>query len=187
MNYAYSIPFDRMTSAGSSVADFWRLDYSRSAMTGLDETELYETQGLGGPQGRLIFFNYKEETDPEPVKRGAMWADRVTINWTGDQNDPDVAPYQLDITRNDASEPADYDATLDSYTDWDRLWYHLLGTPDFDDRKPSPVATRAEALEETTLEAFANVEWTDFTLLDDLVSANGFELGSATAWSDVVP
>jgi hypothetical protein len=186
MNYAYSVPFRITTAQGTNVADHWRLDYSRKAMRPVNETALFETPGLNGPAGRTVRFNIAAEDDEEPLKRGLHWATGSYIDWNFE--DPrNEGPYPQDLTRNSEDDDPHYDSTLESYTDWDRLWYHLVGTSDFEDREPWPFASPAEGLYEATIEAFNNVEWIDATVLDELIFENGFELGSTTAWSDTVP
>ena len=187
MNYAYVSPINVVTQQGTNLADYWRLDYSRKAMIDLDESSLFETQGLGGPGGRYVYYNSADEMDPQPVIRAISFANRLHMNWNQDNVDPDPAPYSLDITRNSSSDSAHYDSTLESFTDWDRIWYHLVGTSDFDDRRRWPFASPAEGMDVDTIQAFYNVEWIDTTVLDDLIFENGFELGSTTAWSATVP
>ncbi len=186
MNYSYIAKIPVITAQGTDVSDAWRLDYSRSTMRPLDETKLFEMPGLFGPSGRLVRFNGAAETDPTPVVRVQSWANRPYINWNRNE-DRDEGPYAQDITRLREAAPPHYDATLESFTDWDRIWYHIGGTPDFDDRQALPYADVSPGLERDAIIAFHDVEWIDLTALDDVVFANDFELGSTTAWSDTVP
>ncbi len=187
MNYAYVSPWNIITAQGTNVADYWRLDFSRRAMIDLDETKLDEAKSLQGPAGRVVFYNSAAETDPEPVVRAISRANRPTMNWNRNSEDPEPATYQLDISRNDGDDDPHYDSTLESFTDWNRIWYHLTGTEDFNDRERWPFAEPADGMDVNTIRAFYNVEWIDTTVLDDLIFENGFDLGSTTAWSETVP
>jgi hypothetical protein len=187
MNYAYVSPWNIITAQGTNVADYWRLDFSRKAMIDLDETNLDEAKSLQGPAGRVVFYNSAAETDPEPVSRTISRANRPTMNWNRNSEDPESATYQLDISRNDEDDDPHYDSTLESFTDWNRIWYHLTGTEDFNDRGRWPFAEPAKGMDVDSIQAFYNVEWIDTTVFDDLIFENGFELGSTTAWSETVP
>ncbi len=187
MNYAYVSPWNIITAQGTNVADYWRLDFSRKAMIDLDETNLDEAKSLQGPAGRVVFYNSAAETDPEPVSRTISPSNRPTMNWNRNSEDPEPATYQLDISRNDEDDDPHYDSTLESFTDWNRIWYHLTGTEDFNDRERWPFAEPADGMDVNTIQAFYNVEWVDTTVFDDLIFENGFELGSTTAWSATVP
>jgi len=59
----------------------------------------------------------------------------------------------------------------------------------FDDRQPWPYAERMidVGINEDSFFDIQNADWVDQTALGDLVFANGFELGSTTAWSETVP
>ncbi len=122
MNYAYSEPWDKITNQGTNAKEVWRLDYSRSALRTLEEGALLETEGLDGPSGRMILFN--SSADGVPSRINIAWASASEVDWNFSQV-IESDPYPLDVS-NLLSRAASHD-TLHSFTDWDRLCYHLSG------------------------------------------------------------
>jgi len=184
MNYTYQVPWNKTTNQGTNAKEAWRLDYSRSVMRTIDETELIETVALLGPSGRKIFFNTAPEGTSPKLSIG--WANAAEIDWDFDMA-IDLDPYELDISGISSLQETSFDR-LASHRDWNRLWYHLSGNSNFDDRQPWPFASPTQpGLGIDTIEAILDTEWNDQTALGDLIFENGFELGSTTAWSETVP
>ena len=185
MNYMYQMPFDSPTVQNTNAREAWRLDYSRLAMRSLDETQLVETDGLDGPEGRRILFNSAPENLDPNINIG--WARADELDWNNNSM-IEASSYQLDVTRVRSSHSPNYD-TLMSYSDWDRLRLGASDSAYFDDRQPWPYAERVieVGIEDEAFLEIQNAEWVDQTALGDLVFENGFELGSTTAWSEAVP
>jgi hypothetical protein len=184
MNSAYGEPWDKITLQGTNAKEIWRLDYSRGAMATLDEEEMQENQGLDGPLGRMILFN--SAAAGEPSLLNFVWAQAPWVDWNF-SDAVDGFPYPLDISRLDPEISEDTYDLLVSYADWDRLWYQLSGTPHFNDGIVPGAGQTSPEISGELIESILSADWVDQTALGDLVFANGFELGSTTAWSDTVP
>jgi len=182
MNYAYAVPYLVDDPEGHNFADYWRLDYSRSAPHDLDENNLMESDGLNGPRGRAILFN-SSPTSPSVKTFG--WAKSPMVDWNNNHF-IDPSPYPLDISRSTESQDVSHDI-LKSYTDWDRLWYHLSGAPTFNEEAASDPSFIREGMSLNDMDDLLSGDWVDQTALGDLIFENGFELGSTTAWSETVP
>ena len=184
MNYSYQTPIDVTTNEGTNFREAWRLDYSRQAFNAVNEMELVETEPLGGPQGRKIFFNSAPAGDPP--QPSIVWASAPEVDWNNNtiiESDP----YGRDVSRIVSTEPAVL-SNLVSYTDWDRLWYHLSGDFNFEDRRPWSFASPVEeGIDIDSIQNILGAEWIDQTALGDLIFEHDFEVGSATAWSETVP
>jgi hypothetical protein len=182
MNYAYAVPYLVADAQGNNFADYWRLDYSRSAPGALNENTLVESEGLDGPSGRAILFN--SSSSSMPVKSFG-WANSPVIDWNNNGT-TDPTPYEQDLTHTTAFQDSSLDV-LRSFTDWDRLWYHLSGHPTFDEGLPPDASSVEVGISLSEMDDLISGEWVDQTALGDLIFENGFELGSTTAWSDTVP
>ena len=182
MNFSYMVPWLIDDPQGNSFADYWRLDYSRSAPRTLDENDLLEADGLNGPSGRAILFN-SAQTSPSVKTFG--WANSQVVDWNN-SGDIDPDPYPLEIARMLETQDIAHDI-LESYTDWDRLWYHLSGQPTFGGPVPTDPGSIRSGMSLDAIEDLVSGEWVNQIALGDLIFENGFELGSTTAWSATVP
>jgi len=190
MNYFYAYPIHKVTQQGTNVEGIWRLDYSRSTLATVDELEIRETDPLRGPRYRKIIFN-SAATDEPPV--GAVADADSTVDWNanGLMNEPTA--YRQNLNRITMEQPADLQV-LESFTDWDRLWYALSGAFTFDSTKTStastfsasPAPTPGPDLENEVFEEILALDWVDQTD-PSRIFADGFESAATLAWSSWIP
>ncbi len=196
MNYRYVVPYDVETDEGTNLADTFELDYSRSAMGSvildgaaqselvLDEFSLRESEPIAGPSGRRMFFNSALFSDPMPVNHTVAWAEGPSVDWDNDGViDPGTLDVPIDLTRMPGSALVDYQQNLRAYTDWDRLWYHLSGAPNFEDAGVRGTQRFSVGIPFSVIEAFLSIPAFDQTTL---IFKDGFELG-LEPWSATVP
>jgi len=186
MSYAYQYPRDKVTAQGSNAMHFWTLDYSRKAAITLNENQLKEGIGIDGTPGRFIIFN-SAPAGSAPVLTVAN-AIASEINWDYAPPFPDPNPVQRDVNRFRSSQAVNYDAALVSYRDWEELWYHLSGDPDFADG----VAARDVAAIQPNMDLEAEMEilsaeWVDMTGDSDKIFFDDFEYGDTSAWTSRRP
>ena len=190
MSYIYQNPWDVQTNQCTpqhctNAQDAWHLDYSRKKAASLDELFLDESEAPDGTPGRQMIFNSNPDNSPgSAINIAAANAD--SIDWNFSQGPPDPSSYPLDISRiawniNEGYHP------LISYTDWDRLWYHLSGSVNFEDGVGRNLDTIQPNINAETIQSILNAEWIDQTALTNEVFWDGFETGDLSAWSDTVP
>ncbi len=181
MTYTYQNPWDVVTNQGTNAQAAWRLDYSRKTATTLDEKRLKEDQALVGAPGRQIIFNSKPESSPGSALN-IGFANAPSTDWNSNQGPPESVPYPLDISRINWNEGASLD-TLDSYTDWDRLWYHLSGKGEFEDGVGRNLDSIQPNIGPDAIDSILSSEWVDQTALTPEVFWDGFETGDISAWT----
>ena len=198
MNYFHYAPWTGLTAQGTTGRDAWTLDYSRHALSSVNEEELYENQGLQGPltcrQGNppilrpcKILFNSIPVADPPDdtgflITIGHPFLDE--IDWNNDgiiSSDPLMPTVDTNrpgaINRCTAAANPVVLENLDSHIDW-----NVLVLPPQSDSQtrssdapngPNPLETREMDQFEyfTILEA----DWFDQTAPTDEMLKDGFE------------
>lgn len=192
MNYAYAVPWPAQTSQGTHARDAFVLDFSRQALSSLDESVLIESDGLDGPPGRKILFNSAPNDLPK-ARLTLGWASAPAVNWNHDfdQNSQPVIDTEplipsIDINRFafNRSEMCGGEeipsslGILRSYSDWDRLQLGLTGVTQVPDSALLPGAAPSEGgLDMDTILSILQADWVDQTVTGegDLIFSDGFE------------
>jgi probable HAF family extracellular repeat protein len=116
-----------------------KLDYSRRPLKDLDESNLTEATGVGGPVGEQTAFF----VPPPPAGAQVVVADDAPIDWNND-NDAVDTKVSGDVN-NSGGDPT----TLAGYDDWDNLVYSFKNSPNFGDgAHPRVNASREITLQE---------------------------------------
>jgi len=195
MNYFYAFPFPGFSVQGTDSRDLWSLDYSRHASGPINENELREDQGLGGPDmcrqasppslvECKMLFNSKPVNEPDEVVLTMAYASNTTMDWNNDNMiQGGVLMPTVDTNRFRAMNQCTGNLTPinlenhESYTDWDVLTIEpppdpisrAAGRPD----GPTPPAL----LEMDQFEFFSilEAEWFDQTAPATPIFSDGFE------------
>jgi hypothetical protein len=123
-----------------------KLDYSPTALASLDETNLDENVGIGGPGGD------ENRTTWGPAVMGTFGSalSNGKINWNRNGVDTDMNVVR-DLNNFGTASPGQ---TLDGYDDWSNILYNFRGTRDFGDgashQDPQSELTATEALAQST-------------------------------------
>ena len=124
MSYTYQvsgIPPTDPDGAGPLTA---RMDYSRSALANLDETNLNEPAGIGDGTDNL-FYNC-------PSGTGSSAAGNAAVDWNCDGDTTD-ASVSSDVNGDTAL------TTLTGYWDWANIKYDFQTTADYEDGAHTPI------------------------------------------------
>ena len=97
----------------------WVLDYSRSELPTLDESNLNEAAGIGGASNTTV------PVGPRPMM---VVNENGPVDWNRDGDTWDTG-VRADINISNGQ-------VLTGYNDWSALWYRLSGDPYFDDGIP---------------------------------------------------
>lgn len=129
MNYTWQVPAmasvsPPATPEAQAYVDSWRLDYSRSAMSSLNEADLSEPVGISG--GNTLFM---VPAGPTPF-RLVPEADYVDWNRNGSTADTGVVS---DINRLWPGLAASPNDRLDGYADWPNLDYNFRDSSQYAD------------------------------------------------------
>ncbi|MCP4571142.1 MAG: T9SS type A sorting domain-containing protein [bacterium] len=170
MNYSRQMPYP-------ATAEDWVLDYSRTLLSTLDEGELWEPLGAGGPSDRVLYFN--AAPDGQSPAWGIVWAHQVPINWNGDPV-ADVAPVAQDISRMRKKDPPSPNQVLHGSIDWNHLWYPVSGHGNFADGAGRDLGSIPTELDAADLRDFAAVTGFVSAVHPTLPAAAKFALFPAT-------
>ena len=98
------------------------LDYSPEALGPLDEFDLSEADGIGGPAGRNTVFGVGGEARVSPADQG--------IDWNDDGDPFDVVTADINFITYPCNVEAE-DELLEGHDDWSNLVYEFQSRPSF--------------------------------------------------------
>jgi hypothetical protein len=122
---------------GTMVRQGRALDYSRSALSALNETDLDETAGIGGTAGQRVLYGFLGERRIGPASGPIDWNDSGVANENNQNED-------VNFIADKPSCPASPDQTLLGHDDWTNLVYNFQASPQFNDGEHQTDGQREE-------------------------------------------
>ena len=130
MNYLWEMPEPWMyeswlgrdiTGDGNTTESEWTLNYSDQVLPPLNENDLIDANGIGGPPNKWVLYPI---TQNHAAHNAQVYLESVPIDWAQDGNTNEAGVVA------DINDDGSY-TTLQGYNDWANLNFNFLGSSTF--------------------------------------------------------